>query len=969
MPTRPSASVIALLALCAAPAPLLGAQSPALPPGFVAQPVGSGWIAPTAVAWIDPSRMLVAERRGSVWLVEDDLRGNKVLDLSFEILTNGDRGLLGMTVDPAFAENGFLYLLYVVDPDGDGTDNDPHTFSRLVRYTTHFAGSALIADPDSRVELIGADWPSGIPSCHLSHTVGALRFLSDGSLVLATGDGAHYDLTDSGGRDAPCFGEGRFSPDQDVGSFRSQYEGTLAGKVLRIDPATGLGLPDNPGYEPGDPGSIRSRVWAKGLRNPFRMTLVPGSGPTETLLVGDVGWNTWEEVNVVRGGENFGWPCFEGAAPQPSYQNQDVHGFCADAAATHEPPILAWHHSSPGDVGFAGVCVSGLALVDCDLYPPVWRDRLFFTDFGGSYLKAARLDDALQVVDVLSFGARLTSPVDLEVNPFTGELFLCSLSGSMPRVWRLRYVGANRPPVARVEASTVFGPAPLLVVLDASTSFDPEGDPLAYAWSLGDGTTATGAQVTKTYPDPTRDYRVVLTATDGEGRTGTAELVITPGNTPPRIVEVVSPADGASYRGGEPIELRSRVEDDEDAADGREVDVVWHLDLLEDHTVHPDWVVASGAETTVVPPSHGAGTNHYRVRLVATDGRGLTDERTLELFDADALPAVHLVAVSDPAPRRGQEVEATAHVHWPGHAGAGVLPELVLDWGDGTADSVPAAADQVDLVRTHAYAAAGSFELRAAVRLGAHLAEESVSILVREPRPAVAVFAPVLVERWAEWTEHQAIADAIATTLGAKGVEVAVFHFGQGAELAAWMQAYLDDGVRDHVVLVDYVPDALFAGETDGSLAEEWMEHGNGIVWTGQEAFYESLRDDGSTLVNSPSTGAGYVIDANSSSIFRGNGVQQIQPGALVEIPSLVSYNAHRALRRDQIGPAWSLARLWAEDGDADADAVQIQNGSGGYYAQFCCSLASNLPRAAVLAEFLRGQVTFTRRPAGIVTR
>ncbi|MFC7503450.1 PQQ-dependent sugar dehydrogenase, partial [Nocardioides sp. GCM10030258] len=119
----------------------------------------------------------------------------------------------------------------------------------------------------------------------------------EGRLLVGIGDGALY-LTGNGlaGR---------------LLTLRAQDPEVLAGKVLRIDPVTGHGVPDNPLYV-GDGSSNASRVLALGLRNPFRFT-VHG----DQLVIGDVGEMTWEEVNVLdveesAGVANFGWPCREG---------------------------------------------------------------------------------------------------------------------------------------------------------------------------------------------------------------------------------------------------------------------------------------------------------------------------------------------------------------------------------------------------------------------------------------------------------------------------------------------------------------------------------------------------------------------------------------------------------------------------------------------------------------------------------
>src|SRR5678815_4791842 len=80
---------------------------PQLPTGFIAEPIGTGWVAPTGLAYIDDSRLLVCEKSGRVWLVANDVKKNLVLDLGLEALNNGDRGILGIAIDPSFETNGY----------------------------------------------------------------------------------------------------------------------------------------------------------------------------------------------------------------------------------------------------------------------------------------------------------------------------------------------------------------------------------------------------------------------------------------------------------------------------------------------------------------------------------------------------------------------------------------------------------------------------------------------------------------------------------------------------------------------------------------------------------------------------------------------------------------------------------------------------------------------------------------------
>ncbi len=950
---RPALAPLALSCLAASAA----AQSPHLPGGFVSESIGGDWRTPVGLCYLDEHRLLVAEKRGTVWLVQDDVKRNLVLDLRGETLDNGDRGLLGITADPDFAANGRIYVLYVVDPNGGANLHQP-TFSRLVRYETRTDPlGALVALPGSRLELLGAEWSTGIPACHTSHSIGTLRFLSDGSLVLSAGDGAHFDATDVGGLDPDCFGDGRFPLDQDVGSLRSQYENTLAGKVLRIDPGTGLGLADNP-YFTGDPLDLRSRIWALGLRNPFRFTLLPGSGPQETLFISDVGWNRWEEIDVCRGGENFGWPCFEGRGPQGEYRGADPFGFCLAASAVHAPPLLTWNHSSPGTLGFTGSCATGLAFYGGSSYPPLWRGRLFFFDYTGSWLKAARLDEDQALVDIVDFGTFMGSPVDLVIDPATGDLVFASLSGAGTGVRRIRYVGSNQPPVAIATATPEFGPAPLQLTLSAGGSYDPEGDALTFTWDLGDGTSANGSEVVHVYPDPAQNYSATLVATDPEERSTSARVLITPGNTPPGAA-ILAPAGGALYDDGEPIKVVGSATDGEDGSPRAN----WTLDLVHDHHVHPQWATAEGELATLFPGSHGEeGDHHYLLTLRATDSRGLADERTIELYRRDSEPQAHIVGLSDDRLRLGQVLEVTCHVDFARSRLGGKLPALALEWGDGSVQSFPDAADQVDFTPEHVYAGPGRYELRCIAELDGKQSVATAEVEVEAPRSAVALFAPLFLDYWVNRTEQEETAAA----LSGSAPEVQVFHLGEGGELSSWMETYLDDHVQDVVVLLDFVPEALFAGEADGSLAERWLERGNAIVWSGQTPFAEAVRDDGSTFSTGPSSsGAAAVLDSSNPELCLGKGIQELSDLARRELPSLQGYNANRALRYDALGPEWRVRKIYAQDGDRDSDDLVIEHVAGGFFAQFLCRRDLEFSRAAVLQEFLAAELGRARSRPG----
>ncbi|HRH38820.1 MAG TPA: PKD domain-containing protein, partial [Flavobacteriales bacterium] len=174
---------------------------------------------------------------------------------------------------------------------------------------------------------------TGAPITFNTHGAGTLLFGRDGTLLASMGEGASPVTTDVGSAPESYYqqalADGMMRPEENVGALRAQMVNSHSGKVLRLDPATGNGIPSNPFYDATAPRAPKSRVWALGFRNPYRMWLQPNTGSTDpslgqpgTLYIGDVGWNVWEELNVCyQGGMNFGWPIYEGYDPS-FYINQ-----------------------------------------------------------------------------------------------------------------------------------------------------------------------------------------------------------------------------------------------------------------------------------------------------------------------------------------------------------------------------------------------------------------------------------------------------------------------------------------------------------------------------------------------------------------------------------------------------------------------------------------------------------------------
>lgn len=327
------------------------------PAGFSTTAIGSGWTEPVGAAYNKTgSKLFVWEKAGKVYVCNLTAgvyvkQATPVLDISPEVGNWRDHGMLGFALDPNFETNGLIYVLYVVDRHyllyfGTGSYNAATneyfaaTIGRITRYKTITSGGNLVVDPTTRFILLGETKKNGIPILHESHGIGSLVFAADGTLLASAGDGASYNSADVGNLAETYYAQAIIDsiirPNENVGAFKSQMINSYNGKILRIDPVTGNGISSNPFYNAAAPRSAQSRVWALGFRNPYRFTVRPNTGSTNPatgdigeLYVGDVGWNTYEELNIIKtGGSNCGWPLFEGfnyvsGYASPSIANKD----------------------------------------------------------------------------------------------------------------------------------------------------------------------------------------------------------------------------------------------------------------------------------------------------------------------------------------------------------------------------------------------------------------------------------------------------------------------------------------------------------------------------------------------------------------------------------------------------------------------------------------------------------------------
>ncbi|MBD1842758.1 DUF4347 domain-containing protein [Cyanobacteria bacterium FACHB-63] len=369
------------------------------------QTVTSGLLEPTAFDWTPGGEyMFIAQKNGVVRVARNGvLQQTPAVDISDIVNSPRDRGLLGLAIHPQFFNGSpYVYLLYSYDPpetrragfvpELERPDAVGNRAARLGRFTATITNGVVSINRGSEEVILGRNsvWQyisspgdnstnnffipeSGrdangnyvqdfLIADSESHTIGTVRFGSDGYLYVSNGDGASYNNVDSR-------------------AVRVLSLDNLSGKILRIDPITGNAPSSNPFFD-GNPQSNRSKIWQSGLRNPFRFTISPTNGQT---YIGDVGWSRWEEVNTGRGGENFGWTAFEGRERASGYDNlSSIQAFMSSPdAARVTAPLYTYSH----DGGTAAVNVG-------DFY----RGDLIITDMSRGTVSALSLDSSGAVV-------------------------------------------------------------------------------------------------------------------------------------------------------------------------------------------------------------------------------------------------------------------------------------------------------------------------------------------------------------------------------------------------------------------------------------------------------------------------------------------------------------------------------------------------------------------------------------------
>jgi cytochrome c len=578
-------------------------------------------------------RVFYIERDGRVQIVKPDTH-TTVTAATLPVFTGNEDGLLGITLDPHFSQNHWVYLYYA--PNGGGPRNVISRFT-AVGDTIDLASEKQVLQVDTQRNTC----------CHAG---GTMTFDSNGNLYLATGD--NTNPFESGGYAPLDERAGR----QDYDAQRSAANtNDLRGKVIRIKPQDdGTYTIPSGNLFPVGTAKTRPEIFAMGFRNPFRIGIDP---LTNTLYVGDYGpdagvpdpnrgpGNT-VEWNIVGQPGNYGWPYCTGAnvpyrdftfpsGPSGAAFNcaAPVNESPNNTGLTNLPPVIAAtvdydYDGNPlfPEIGGGGAPMGGpVYRYDADStsqnkWPAYYDGKAVFGEWNQNKLYTMQVSaDGKSLVDInqLLPGMSTIRPMDMEFGP-DGALYIIEWGTGFggnnddSGVYRIDYIAGDRAPIATAAAQPTSGAAPLAVQFSSAGSRDPDGQAITFAWTFGDGGTSTEANPAHTYTS-NGNFTAQLTVTDSEGRSATANVPVTVGNTQP-TVKITLPPNGGFYDWGDQVAFTVQVTDPEDGpVDCSKVQVQYLLG--HDEHAHPlnQYTGCSGTVQTSLASGHGADANVFAV--------------------------------------------------------------------------------------------------------------------------------------------------------------------------------------------------------------------------------------------------------------------------------------------------------------------------------------------------------------------
>lgn len=540
------------------------ARAQSFPSGFSRVTVATVYY-PTAMTVAPDGRIFVCEKSGRVRIIQNGViqsTGSPFLQVN--VAQENERGLDGIVLDPNFSTNGYVYIYYT-------TATSP-VHNRLSRFTasgnTAVGGETVLMDFEPVVNSI--------------HNGGGMVFGNDGKLYLAMGD--------------------------DHISSNAQDLTTHKGKILRLN-KDGTTPGDNP-YA-GSSNPVTRRIWSYGLRNPYTLSVQPGTG---RIFVGDVGEASWEEINdATQPGRNFGWPNAEGNSSNSAYTN----------------PVFTYPHSGTGING--GCAVSGGTFFNPSAtnYPAQYMGKYFFLDYCNNWINYLNLGTTPATKS--GFGTNVgASNVVMAVGK-DGNLYYFNISGSS--IYKIVYSGSSAPVITQQPASqTVPQGQPVTFTVAASGT-----QPMSFQWQKNNvnitGATSASYSISSVQSSNAGQYRCVVSNSAGSATSNNATLTVGAFNAAPTAT-ISAPVNNSLYTAGNVINFAGDATDPETGTLPASA-FTWYVEFHHATHLHPGPDIPDGVKSgsfTIPTTGEVASNVWYRVVLVVTDPSGLKDTTYSDVY-------------------------------------------------------------------------------------------------------------------------------------------------------------------------------------------------------------------------------------------------------------------------------------------------------------------------------------------------
>ncbi|MEO0472462.1 MAG: PQQ-dependent sugar dehydrogenase [Bacteroidota bacterium] len=497
---------------------------------------------PMELAVLPNGKVLFIERRGKMKLYDPESETTKII-ANFDVCTEGnyEDGLLGLTVDPNFAENHFIYLYY-----SPPCETWEQYLSQFV-----FKDDEILL----KTEKVLLKVPVQRKTC--CHSGGSLTFGPDGNLYLSTGD--NTSSKESNGYTPIDTRPGRGPYDAQKSSANAN---DLRGKILRIKPNRfgSYDIPDGNLF-PLDGSQGRPEIYVMGARNPFRISV---DHKTRFVYWGDVGPDSGtdgpfgpasqDEFNQARKPGFFGWPYFVGnniAYPYRDFTNDSVgERFNPTIPVNNSPnntgprllPVaqeaFIWYGKSESKRFPMLGQGSNSAMAGPIYYPPAqagnsrvkmpdyYTGKLFIYEWARSWIQVVSMNEAGDITSIEPFLPEmpLSKPIEMEIGP-DGAIYMLEygenyfMNNPSARLVKIEYAAGNRLPVPDIALSETEGAVPFTLNVSAQASLDyDEDDSLRFEWFFTDSLTvqAEGENARFTFEEP-GVYNVRLKAIDRAG--------------------------------------------------------------------------------------------------------------------------------------------------------------------------------------------------------------------------------------------------------------------------------------------------------------------------------------------------------------------------------------------------------------------------------------------------------------------